>query len=144
MDVPAAEQRIAQLQKARDEALTSHELARQVMATRVNKKFQLFKEGDKVWLDSKNLKIRYQTRKHTPKREGPFSISKAISTHAYQLLLPNQWRIHPVFHTALITPFRETETHGANYLRPPPDLIEGEHEHKVEVIIAHKKQGRKY
>jgi hypothetical protein len=143
-DVPAAEQRIAQLQKARDEALASHELARQVMAARVNKKFQPFKKGDKVWLDSKNLKIGYPTRKLAPKREGPFLIAKVISTHAYQLHLPNQWRIHPIFHAALLTPFRETETHGANYLRQPPDLIEEEHEHEVEAIIAHKKQGQKY
>ena len=33
-DVPAAEQRIAQLQHARDEASAAHELARQVMAVR--------------------------------------------------------------------------------------------------------------
>jgi hypothetical protein len=84
-DVPAVEQRIAQLQKAHNKALASHELARQMMANRINKKFQPFKEGDKVWLDSKNLKIGYPTRKLAPKREGPFSITKVISTHAYQL-----------------------------------------------------------
>jgi hypothetical protein len=115
-----------------------------MMAARTNKKFQPFEKGNQVWLDSKNLKIGYPTRKLSPKREGPFEIIEVISTHAYRLKLLNQWRIHPVFHAALLTPYRETETHGKNYLRPPPDLIEGEQEHKVEAIVAHKKQGQRF
>ena len=31
-----------------------------------------FKVNNRVWLDSKNLKIPYQSRKLAPKREGPF------------------------------------------------------------------------
>jgi hypothetical protein len=145
-DVPAAEQRIAQLQCARDEASAAHELARQVMAARINRMFHPFKKGEKVWLNSKNLKIGYPTRKLAPKREGPFPIEEVISSHAYWLKLPHQWRIHPVFHATLLTPYKETETHGTNYLRPLPDLIEGEEEHKVQTIVAHKgqNQSRRY
>jgi hypothetical protein len=90
-DVPAAEQRIAQLQRARDEALSCHELTRQMMMARTNRSFTPFNQGDKVWLDSKNLKIGYPTRKLAPKREGPFEILKVISPHTYLLKLPNQW-----------------------------------------------------
>jgi hypothetical protein len=62
-----------------------------MMATRMNKKFQPFEKGNQVWLDSKNLKISYPTRKLSPKQEGPVKITEVVSTHAYQLKLPNQW-----------------------------------------------------
>ena len=45
---------------------------------------------------------------------------------------------------ALLTPFVETETHSANYLNPLPDLIDGQEEHEVEAIVAHKRQGQKH
>ena len=86
------------------------------MAAQINQTFHPFKLGDTIWLDSKNLKLGYLTRKLTSKCEGPFHISEVVSTHAYQLKLPDQWHIHLVFHAALLTPFVETETHGTNYL----------------------------
>jgi Chromo (CHRromatin Organisation MOdifier) domain len=143
-NVPAAKQRISQLLRAREEALATHELTRQMMAAWMTNKFHPFKKGDRVWLDSRNLKIGYPTRKLAPKCEGPFLIEKVLSTHSYQLKLPHQWQIHPVFHATLLTPYKETETHGANHLMPPPDLIEGELEHEVEAIVAHKRQGSHY
>jgi len=64
----------------------------------------------------------------------------------YHLKLPDQWRIHPVFHASLLSPYQETETHGPNFLQPPPDLIEREEEYEVEAIIAHRKRekGHRY
>ena len=34
--------------------------------------------------------------------------------------------------------------HDANYLNLLPDLIDGQEEHKVEAIVAHKRQGQRY
>jgi hypothetical protein len=42
-----------------------------------------------------------------------------------------------LFHTCLLTPFKETELHGTNETRPPPDLIEGTEEFEVEAILTH-------
>ena len=39
----------------------------------------------------------------------------------------------------LLTPYKETEMHRPNLLNPPPDLVKGEKEYKVEAIIALKK-----
>jgi hypothetical protein len=47
-----------------------------------------------------------------------------------------------VFHIDLLTPYRETPLHGANYKRPPPDLIEGEEEYEVEKILSSQRFGR--
>jgi len=47
-----------------------------------------------------------------------------------------------VFHANLITPYKETELHGPNFTRPPPDLIEGEQEFEVEKILDAQPKGR--
>jgi len=83
-----------------------------------------WKKGQEVWLDTKNLALPYGTIKLALRRHGPFKIEKVLSPVAYQLCLPLQWTIHPVFHTSLLTPYTETKEHRENYSRPPPDLID--------------------
>ena len=60
----------------------------------------------------------------------------------YRLTLPRQWKIHDVFHAALLTPFKETSFHGIT--ETPPDLVEGEQEYEVEAILAHRRFRGKY
>src|SRR5258707_9509230 len=96
----------------------------------------------KVWLEGTHLRLPYQATKLAPKRYGPFEITKEISPVAYQLCLPAAWNIHNIFHTSLLSPYHETNTHRPNYSRPPPDLIEGEEEYEVERIINHRCTGR--
>jgi len=99
--------------------------------------FTPFETGQKVWLDAKNLKMGHPTQKLTPKREGPFAIIEKISNFFYQLQLPMQWRIHPIFHVSLLAPYKENNIHGMNFLEPPLDLIKGEPEYEIEAIITH-------
>ena len=40
-----------------------------------------------------------------------------------------------MFHVDLLTPYRETEFHSANYAQPPPDLIREEEQYKVEQVL---------
>ena len=47
-----------------------------------------------------------------------------------------------MFHVDLLTPYHETEVHGANFTQPPPDLIDGEEEYEVEEILDSRKHGR--
>jgi RNase H-like domain found in reverse transcriptase/Integrase zinc binding domain/Chromo (CHRromatin Organisation MOdifier) domain len=101
-----------------------------------------FKIGQRVWLEAKNLPISHGTAKLLPKRYGPFIITKLISPVASQLQLPNSWNIHSVFHNSLLTPFVETNAHGPNFSRPPPDLINGEAEYEVEAIRSHRHFGK--
>ena len=114
------------------------------MIERSTRGFKPFKLHDQVWLESKNLKLRYESKKLAPKREGPFEISEVLGPLTYRLKLPKQWKIHPVFHATLLTPYKENNVHGTNYPKPPPDLIEGQSEWEVEAIISHRRQGRGY
>ena len=99
--------------------------------------FKPFIKGDKIWLEARNLKRLIINPKFTPKREGPFIITKVLSPIVYQLRLLKTWKIHPVFHATLLSPYRKNEVHGQNFPVPPPDLINGEEEYEIEKIIHH-------
>ena len=114
------------------------------MMERTTRKTKPFKVNDKVWLESKNLKIPYESRKLSPKQEGPFLIKEVLGPVTYRLTLPKQWKIHNVFHAALLTPFKETTFHGTIETRPPPDLVDGQQEYEVEAILTHCRYRGKY
>jgi hypothetical protein len=103
---------------------------------------QLYKRGDQVWLEATHLRFPHQKTKLLPKRYGPFKVVKEISPVAFRLELPTSWNIHNVFHASLLSPYTETATHGPNFSRPPPDLIDGEEEYEVEQLVAHRYHGR--
>jgi hypothetical protein len=102
-----------------------------------------FQTGQEVWLEAKNLQLPFQTPKLAPKQHGPFCITKQISPVVYQLQLPDAWKIHNVFHASLLTVYHETPQHRPNYIKPPPELIEGEHKYEVEAIVNHCLYGRR-
>ena len=49
-----------------------------------------------------------------------------------------------MFHATLLRQYKETEVYGANFTKPPPDLIEGEEVYEVESILKHRKRGQGY
>ena len=102
----------------------------------------MYQKGDQVWLDGRNMKTYHPSAKLAAKRHGPFPIERALSPIDYQLTLPEQWKIHDVFHVDLLTPYRETEFHGPNYNRPPPDLMRGEEQYEVEQVLNEHSYGR--
>ena len=53
------------------------------------------------------------------KREGPFEIIEVIGPVTYWLKLPQTWKIHNVFHAALLQQYKENQVYGANFDRPP-------------------------
>ena len=136
--LPALENHLTTLEEARKEALAAHETAHRIMKERNIQNFSPWKVGDKVWLEATNLRLSYPSRKLAPKRQGPFEISQVLSPLTYHLRLLSTWKIHNVFHASLLSSYKETEAHGPNFLKPPPDLIGTEEEYKVEQIISHR------
>ena len=112
------------------------------MMERTTRGFTPFKKGAKVWLESKYLKLRHESKKLAPKREGPFPIIEVLNPLNYRLLLPKTWRIHPVFHASLLSPFKHNDIHGENFPNPPPDLIDEQPEYEIEAILSHRRSGR--
>ena len=137
------EEKMQNLIKQQEEALAAHELARNRMAARRQDTFVPFKKGQKVWLDSRNLKTSYH-KKIRPKWEGPFEIEEVLGPVTYQLKLPTSWKVHNIFHAILLWPYMETEVHRDNFPQPPPDLLEGEEVYTVERILKHRRRGWGY
>src|SRR5258708_24904453 len=139
---PTAEEKTKELIRIRQEALAAHELARQVMMHRRTKEPKKLIQGELVWLEMKNIKGPYESKKLAPKREGPFTVSEVLGRYTNRLELPNTWRIHNVFDRSLLTPYVQTQEHGENYLRPPPDIVEGEEQFEIENILRHRRKGK--
>jgi Chromo (CHRromatin Organisation MOdifier) domain len=103
-------------------------------------------EGDQVWLDGMNITTSHPFAKLEPKHYGPFPITEVISDVVFKLKLPYQWlkcKVQPMFHMSLLSPYKEMEEHGPNFLKPPPEVIEGTEEYEVEVILRDKTIRRK-
>jgi transposase InsO family protein len=102
--------------------------------------------GDLVMLDGKNLQTRRPSRKLDHKKHGPFQVEKIVSPVAVKLTLPRKWRIHDVFHVALVEPYRT----GSNRTAPDPsrilreaDDIENSEEYDIDEVMASTKKGRR-
>src|SRR6266850_8092526 len=133
-----AEQQLDIMKKRREQAIKALNL----MANKTPTPEAHYKINDQVWLEATHLRLPHQKSKLVPKHMGPFRINKVISPVAYQLALPIAWRIHDVFHASLLSPYHKTQAHGPNFSRPPPDLIDGEEEYKVEQIATHRYHGK--
>ena len=68
---------------------------------------RIFCVGEQVLLSTEHLKLKNEPIRKLRKRfVGPFFITKRIGPVAYELELPQTWKIHPVFHTSLLRPLR--------------------------------------
>jgi hypothetical protein len=139
--LPQVTLRLDQLKQARDTAQQLMIKAQQSWVK--HRDTPKYKEGDQVWLEGKNLRISQPTAKFAPRRHRPFKVIKVLLPVSYQLALPTQWNIHPVFHIDLLTPYKETITHGPNYQCPVPDLVDREEEYSMEKILDSWKFGRR-
>ena len=79
---PAIDEKLRQLLADREEALAAHELARTRIVEWKKNTFTPFEKGQKVWLNTCNLKTNYH-KKMAPKREGPFEIEEVLRPVTY-------------------------------------------------------------
>ncbi|MGL5295277.1 MAG: chromo domain-containing protein, partial [Aeromonas sp.] len=61
--------------------------------------------GQRVWLSTKNIRLRLPCKKLSPRYIGPFKIFKEINPVVFELQLPQHYRIHPVFHVSQLKPY---------------------------------------
>ncbi|MBW0534063.1 hypothetical protein O181_073778 [Austropuccinia psidii MF-1] len=104
----------------------------------------VFNPGDMVWLSLKNIKSIRPTKKLSVRWLSPFPILQKVSTHAYHLKLPSQWKsIHPLFHISLLEPVETSTIPNRHQKPPPPIIIEEEEEWEVSQILDSKVKRRK-
>ncbi len=93
-----------------------------------------FKAGDLVMLDRRNVQTKRPMNKLDHKKMGPFKVLKTVGRRAYQLELPPQMKIHPVFHINLLEPYRIPADSQRRIEPPEVEEIEGEENHVVREV----------
>ena len=104
-------------------------------ADRHRRPARLYREGDLVWLNARNIKTLRPAKKLDWKSLGPFTVRKQISPHAYRLDLPATFLIHDVFHVDLLRPAADDPQPGQRNPPPPPIEVDGEQEWVVEEVV---------
>ena len=133
----SVEVRLQQLKQACKEAREALQKAADMVLPTC---FEPYQKGDKVWLEGHNLNTTHPSSKLALRRYGPFPITHVVSCTSYQLKLPPQWKLHDVFHTTLLTPYKETALNGQSYQEPAPDLINEQPEWEVELLLRVRRQ----
>ncbi|XP_058608146.1 uncharacterized protein LOC131524815 [Onychostoma macrolepis] len=95
-----------------------------------------YQPGQRVWLSTRDIKLRLPSRKLSPRYVGPFKILKRINEVTFQLELPANYRISPSFHVSLLKPVHPNADPGAEILEQPPPLdIDGNPAYRVNMLL---------
>ncbi|KAL0150107.1 hypothetical protein M9458_054534 [Cirrhinus mrigala] len=105
----------------------------------------VYTPGQKVWLSTRDIRLRLPSRKLSPRFVGPFTILEQVNPVTFKLQLPPQYRIHPTFHISLLKPFHQplipsTEP-GHEKEPPPPLMLEEGSIYSVREILQSRRRG---
>jgi len=133
----SVDDRIQYLEQIRKEVTAALMIAAKEMRSGgPNELSYTFHKDDLVLLEATNLQTTHPKTKLAPRRYGPFKVIWASPTNC-KLQLPETMRVHPIFHNSLLKPYHETQAHGPNFERPPPEIVRGEEGHyKIDKILA--------
>jgi hypothetical protein len=92
------------------------------------------KEGDRVYLNHKNIKTKRPNNKLDFKMLGPYLIKRKISDVVFKLQLPKNMKIHLKFYISLLEP-----THPNTPLDAEGQEIENTEEYEVKGILDKRK-----
>jgi hypothetical protein len=132
-DLEQAKQHIVQAQQ------------KQIKYANQHRQHVTFQINDRVMLSTQNLNTNNRSPKLLPKYIGPFTIIKKMSDVVYQLQLPENFRVHPVFHISKLKKYIQhdnqfpirTLINSNNNSRPLPDAFTstGEPQYEVESLL---------
>ncbi len=103
-----------------------------------------YQTGDRVWLSTRDIRLRLPCKKQSPCYIGPFPIIRQINEVIYELKLPDYYRISPSFHVSLLKPYTN-RTHispsAELEVPPPPEINSNETIFRVKETLDSQQRG---
>ncbi len=101
-----------------------------------------FQPGNRVWLSTRDLRLRLPCKKLSPRYIGPFPIQRQVNEVMYQLQLPSRYKIHPTSHVSLLKPFSPSNTGCTEPDAPPaPEVVKEASVYQVQEILNSQRRG---
>ncbi|XP_059194061.1 uncharacterized protein LOC131975409 isoform X2 [Centropristis striata] len=140
--VQAHLQRAHQVWREARAALTRSAAHNQRLADRHRSPAPQYQPGQKVWLSSRDLPLRTESRKLTPRYIGPYVIDRIINPCVVRLKLPPSLNIHPSFHVSLLKPVSTSPLCPPAEPPPPPQIIDDHPAFSVRQLLDVRRRGR--
>ena len=101
-----------------------------------------FNIGELVLLSTRNLRMKGIPEKLKKRFVGPFKVEQRIGQQAYKLSLPENWKIHPVFHISLLKRWNTASLQEEEEAPADEDLEIEEPYYEIEKILRWRKVKR--